>query len=118
MSRSASFSDWPPASDLANNSCIRSRVRNIRLIVLNASTLEAFVNKAGAAMNVTTANGLCDNDVGSIISGQKIERTTPPSTRNAAPLVADERGLARNATNAATSSVVAKRCNRELGRAE
>src|SRR5260370_10609017 len=66
MSRSASFSDWPPASDLANNSCIRSRVRNIRLIVLNASTLEAFVNKAGAAMNVTTANGLCDNDVGSI----------------------------------------------------
>src|SRR5438128_9023434 len=41
---------------------------------------------------------------------QRIERTTPPSTRNAAPLVAEESGLATNATRAATSSVVAKRC--------
>jgi hypothetical protein len=37
---------------------MRSRVRNILLIVLIASTLDAFVNNAGAAINVTTANGL------------------------------------------------------------
>src|SRR5260370_14544190 len=46
---------------------------------------------------------------------QRIERTTPPSTRNAAPLVTEESGLATNATMAATSSVVAKRCKSELG---
>src|SRR6266446_4789146 len=46
----------------------------------------------------------------------RIERTTPPSTRNAAPLVAEDRGLATNTTSAATSSVVAKRCNSELAR--
>ena len=45
-------------SDLVNNSCMRSRVRNIQLIVLNASTLEAFVNSAGATMKVRAANGL------------------------------------------------------------
>ena len=47
-----------------------------------------------------------------------MERTTPPSARNAAPLIADERGLAMNVTKAATSSVVAKRCNSEPGRAK
>jgi len=44
---------------------MRSRVRNIRLIVLIASTLDAFVNNAGAAMNVSTAKGLCENVNGS-----------------------------------------------------
>src|SRR5947208_6298848 len=48
---------------------------------------------------------------------QRIERTTPPSARKAAPFVADESGVATNATNAATSSGVAKRCSSELGRA-
>src|SRR5206468_2412024 len=48
-----------PCCDCANSSFIRSRVRNIRLIVLSASTLDEFVNNAGAAMNVSTANGLC-----------------------------------------------------------
>src|SRR2546430_7382402 len=47
---------------------------------------------------------------------QRIERTTPPSARNAAPLVADESGLATNATSAATSAGVAKRCSSEPGR--
>ena len=48
---------------------------------------------------------------------QRIERTTPPSARKAAPFVADETGLATNATSAATSSGVAKRCSSEVGRA-
>src|SRR5439155_25370936 len=48
---------------------------------------------------------------------QRIERTTPPSARKAAPFVADESGLATNATNAATSSGVAKRFRSEVGRA-
>src|SRR6476619_8652185 len=48
---------------------------------------------------------------------QRIERTTPPSARKAAPFVADESGLATNATNAATSSGVAKRFSSEVGRA-
>jgi hypothetical protein len=39
----------------------------------------------------------------------KIDRTVPPSTCNAAPLVADDSGLAAKTTNAATSSGVAKR---------
>ena len=39
----------------------------------------------------------------------KIDRTTPPSTRSAAPFVADDSGLATNTTSAATSSGVAKR---------
>ena len=38
----------------------------MRLIVLIASTLEAFVKSAGAATNVSAANGLCVNGVGSI----------------------------------------------------
>src|SRR5260370_2788539 len=46
---------------------------------------------------------------------QRIERTTPPSARKAAPFVADERGLATNATSAATSSGVAKRLRSEVG---
>jgi hypothetical protein len=45
-----------------------------------------------------------------------MERSTPPSTRNAVPLIADESGLATNVTSAATSSVVANRCKSELGR--
>jgi hypothetical protein len=48
--------------------------------------------------------------------GQRIERTTPPSARTAAPLVAEDSGLARNVTSAATSSTVAKRCNSDDGR--
>src|SRR6266550_4353231 len=48
---------------------------------------------------------------------QRIERTTPPSARKAAPFVADESGLATNATSAATSSGVAKRFRSEVGRA-
>jgi hypothetical protein len=40
--------------------------RNIRLIVLIASTLEAFVKIAGAATNVSAANGLWVNGVASI----------------------------------------------------
>ena len=47
---------------------------------------------------------------------QITERVTPPSTRSAAPFVADESGLATNATKAATSSVVANRLRSELGR--
>ena len=48
---------------------------------------------------------------------QAIERTTPPSARSAAPLIADANGLATNATTDATSSGVAKRRRIELGRA-
>src|SRR5580765_5114158 len=46
---------------------------------------------------------------------QRIERTTPPSARKAAPFVADESGLATNATSAATSSGAAKRLRSEVG---
>ena len=42
-----------------------------------------------------------------IITPYRIERRTPPSARKAAPLVAEESGLAPNATMAATSSGVA-----------
>src|SRR5438132_378316 len=52
------------------------------------------------------------------LTDQRIERTTPPSTRKAAPFVAEESGLATNVTIAATSSVVAKRFNSELGRTD
>jgi hypothetical protein len=48
---------------------------------------------------------------------QRIDRTTPPSAREAAPFVADESRLATNATSAATSSGVAKRFRSEVGRA-
>src|SRR5205807_8065285 len=43
---------------------------------------------------------------------QRIERTTPPSARKAAPFVADESGLATNATSAARSEErrVGKEC--------
>lgn len=40
----------------------------------------------------------------------------PPSTLKAAPFVADDRGLATNATSAATSSGVANRLMSEDGR--
>src|SRR6185437_2971408 len=46
----------------------------------------------------------------------RMERTTPPSTRRAAPLVAEDSGLAMNVTSAATSSVVPNRLSSELGR--
>src|SRR5947199_9889419 len=48
---------------------------------------------------------------------QRIERTTPPSARKAAPFVADESGLATHATSVATSSGVATRLRGEVGRA-
>lgn len=44
-----------------------------------------------------------------------IEFTTPPSTRSAAPLVADDNGLAIYATIAATSSTSANRCINDVG---
>ena len=44
-------------------------------------------------------------------------RTTPPSTRNAAPLVAEDGSPETYVTIAATSSTVAKRFNRDDGRA-
>src|SRR5207244_6857195 len=50
------------------------------------------------------------------LADQMIERTTPPSTRSAVPFVAEESGLATNATNAATSSAVANRLRSEVGR--
>ena len=50
------------------------------------------------------------------INYQMIERTTPPSTRSAVPLIAEDSGLARKITNEATSSVLAKRLSNELGR--
>lgn len=43
--------------------------------------------------------------------------TTPPSTRKAAPVVADASGLAIYATSEATSSGAAKRLISEVGRA-
>jgi len=43
-----------------------------------------------------------------------IERITPPSTRNAAPLIAEESGRAMNVTSEATSSVEAKHLSNEL----
>ena len=42
--------------------------------------------------------------------------TTPPSARNAAPLVADDNGLQTKATSAATSSTRAKRFSSDEGR--
>src|SRR5580658_9800125 len=45
-----------------------------------------------------------------------IERTTPPSTRNAAPFVAEESGLHTKVTSAATSAGVAKRFNSDVER--
>src|SRR5258706_13313047 len=45
-----------------------------------------------------------------------IDLTTPPSTRSAAPFVAEESGLQRKAARAATSAGSAKRCKREVGR--
>src|SRR5450631_3045284 len=41
----------------------------------------------------------------------------PPSTRSAAPLVADDNGLATYVTMAATSSVVENLCSSDVGRA-
>ncbi len=45
-----------------------------------------------------------------------IDRATPPSTRNAAPLMDEARGLHTNATSAATSSGSEKRWISDVGR--
>jgi len=50
------------------------------------------------------------------LTGHTIDRTTPPSTRKAAPFVAEESGLHTNVTSAATSSGFAKRFNSDVGR--
>src|SRR5881296_2251085 len=47
---------------------------------------------------------------------QKALLTTPPSTRSAAPVVADASGLATYATIDATSSGIAKRFSNDVGR--
>src|SRR5260370_30914330 len=44
-----------------------------------------------------------------------LDRTTPPSVRTAAPLMAAASGLQTKATTATTSSGAAKRCRMELG---
>jgi hypothetical protein len=63
---------------------------------------------AGPAFGVWRA---CDGlaEPANFQSCQAIERTTPPSTRRAAPLIADASGLETNATSTATSSGVANR---------
>ena len=48
-------------------------------------------------------------------SGQTALFTTPPSTRSAAPVVAEDSGLATYATREATSSGLAKRLISEVG---
>src|ERR1022692_3586906 len=45
-----------------------------------------------------------------------MDLTTPPSTRSAAPFVAEESGLHKKAASAATSAGLAKRRKREVGR--
>ena len=50
------------------------------------------------------------------MSLHKIDRTTPPSARRAAPLVAADSGLHTKATRVATSSGVVKRFSRDVGR--
>jgi hypothetical protein len=45
-----------------------------------------------------------------------IKRITPPSRLNAAPFMAEDKGLAINATSEATSAVDPKRLSNELGR--
>src|SRR3954452_17173324 len=49
---------------------------------------------------------------------QTIARTTPPSTRSAAPLVAEASGLHTYTIMLATSSTVANRFRSEVGRAD
>src|SRR5580698_4430162 len=51
-----------------------------------------------------------------LVTPHRIDRTTPPSTRRAAPYVAEDSGLHTKATSAATSSVLAKRFNSDEGR--
>src|SRR2546423_8764764 len=64
------------ALDSAKRSCMRSRVRSMRLIVLMASTLDALVNRAGAAINVSTAKGLWVNgNKSAFIGGQDVEKS-------------------------------------------
>src|SRR5262249_38930155 len=50
------------------------------------------------------------------IQDQTMVRTTPPSTLSAVPLVADASGLQTYTTRFATSSVVAKRFSKLVGR--
>ena len=49
-------------------------------------------------------------------TSHKIERTTPPSARNAAPFVAEHSGLQRNATNAPISLGSIMRFSKDVGR--
>ena len=55
--------------------------------------------------------------VARLLDAQKALLIVPPSTRSAAPLVADDAGLATYVTIAATSSGVANRCSKDVGRA-
>src|ERR1700683_711132 len=59
---------------------------------------------------------LKQNDLRSACAYYKIARMTPPSTRTAAPFVAEASGLERYTIMLATSSVVAKRCRSDEGR--
>src|ERR1700675_511406 len=55
---------------------------------------------------------------GTLSMVQNTERITPPSTRSAAPLVADAASEHTYTTKFAISRVVANRLRRELGRAD
>src|SRR2546425_4407495 len=68
-----------------------ARFESMSLTPALASTAVRPANRAES--NAQWSQFICDF--------QRIERTTPPSTRNAAPLVAEESGLATNATMAA-----------------
>src|SRR5438105_8798142 len=93
----------------------KTRITTVRMAVAKLESIP--LTPALASTAVRPANRAESNAQWSqfICDFQRIERTTPPSARNAAPLVAEESGLATNATMAATSSVVAKRCKSELG---
>jgi len=58
------------------------------------AAITAGLDRHEFMMNTTTPSRIA----------HKMERITPPSARNAAPLVAEESGLATNATSAAISS--------------
>ena len=60
-------------------------------------------------------NGRSENLLYHAGPGPEVGNLYPRDTYDAAPFVAEERGLATNATSAATSSVLSKRCNSELG---
>src|SRR5262244_1235741 len=60
---------------------MRSRVRSKRLMVLMASKLVALVSRAGAAMNVSTANGLSERPEVSISNASFDEVARPQQTK-------------------------------------